>query len=462
MLNYERNTAFDFFTFVYDYVFIAQLIAVCLALLIVFYPLKKTVKSCLIALAHFIALFAANTLINWGLFALSQVFKPISGINFQLAYIISVIAYMFVVRKMPVMSRVIMGATLCVTIIAVCDLARQIMNFMPSDSEYINIIAYVLIIIYSLILHKFTLSNYRDIPLVSVIMILINTVSSAMLILVNTRIRVNAGNRGGDVYYALSLAVIYVVNVTGYMMIFFHCKVRKEMTELQVENKLLEADKQMLVVSEQAISEMRQMRHDIKNQYKVISLMVQEKKYEELEKYLNSMTETLLPLGGTSFIDCGNALINSVVNMEILKANKYGIQLITKINVPQELPFGHSDLCRILVNLLDNAIEGITRADNKKFLIDCKITRHAGYLYICVRNEIRDDSNIDKLLQLNTQKEDIVNHGFGHRIVKKIARKYNGFVSYSVEENNFIAEVMLDMGEKVESTDKTKQGEGNG
>ena len=45
---------------------------------------------------------------------------------------------------------------------------------------------------------------------------------------------------------------------------------------------------------------------------------------------------------------------------------------------------------------------------------------------------------------MNTEKEDQVNHGFGHRIVKKIADRYNGHVNYSIEDGIFYAEVMLD------------------
>lgn len=45
---------------------------------------------------------------------------------------------------------------------------------------------------------------------------------------------------------------------------------------------------------------------------------------------------------------------------------------------------------------------------------------------------------------MNTEKEDADNHGFGHRIVKRIVEKYNGIVKYKVEDNEFIAEMMLD------------------
>ena len=45
---------------------------------------------------------------------------------------------------------------------------------------------------------------------------------------------------------------------------------------------------------------------------------------------------------------------------------------------------------------------------------------------------------------MNTVKDDAVNHGYGHKIVKRIVEKYNGYVNYTVVENEFVAEVMLD------------------
>ena len=51
----------------------------------------------------------------------------------------------------------------------------------------------------------------------------------------------------------------------------------------------------------------------------------------------------------------------------------------------------------------------------------------------------------ESLLKMNTVKDDAVNHGYGHKIVKRIVDKYNGYVNYTVVENEFVAEVMLDM-----------------
>ena len=70
-------------------------------------------------------------------------------------------------------------------------------------------------------------------------------------------------------------------------MVYIHCKVRKEKTTLEVQNKLLEADKQMLVISGQAIEEMRALRHDMKNQHKVMELMLSENRYDDLKNISN-------------------------------------------------------------------------------------------------------------------------------------------------------------------------------
>ena len=445
-LKRKRRYLIDmFFTFVYDYIFILQIAAVSLSLLIVFYPFQKTFRSIAFAAAQFAALFALGTVLNWGLFELSSVWTFLGGINFHISWLLVIIIYLLF-NRVYLMSRMIMGAVLYTSVIAVTDLGRLVMNVLPvgTDWSFVNILFYLLIIGFSLLIRRYTLTRYSDIPVFSVAMIMLGAICSSSLIIGKTILNVKIGGISQDTFFIFTLAVIYILIVSSYMIIYFHCKGRKEVIELQVKNKLLEADKQMLAVSEQAISEMRQIKHDIKNQLKVIELMLEQKQYGALGRYFSSMNESFLKENGSSFIDCGNEFINSVINMEILKANNYGIQLVTRINVPSELPFEKSDLCRILVNLLDNAIEGVLRADSKDYLVDCKIARQAGFLYVSVQNHIRDDYDRDRLLEMNTEKEDADNHGFGHRIVKRIVEKYNGIVKYKVEDNEFIAEMMLD------------------
>lgn len=440
---------FDFFKIIYDEVFVLQLLAVSFSIVWVFYGWRKDLKNIIIGAAYIAGVFVIGTVLNWLLFALSTVWRGVAGIHFHMAWLLTILLYLGIFDRTYVTSRLIMGATIFITVIATADLGHEAMgclnaSFRGGYFDFICFIADAFMIGFSIVIRRYSLKPYSDIPLVSVILIMINTFASTALIISKTVIKMSTGVRF-ETYYCFVLAAIYVVSVTGYMMIYFHCKVRKEKTALEVQNKLLEADKQMLVISEQAIEEMRSLRHDMKNQHKVMELMLKEGRYDDLKEYFNSADEKLNQSTMSEFIDCGNQLINSIINMEILKATSYGVKLITKINVPAVLPIESSDLCRILVNLIDNAIEAILRTESRDYLVDIKIGRRADYLYICVQNEIRDDMDRDNLLKMNTVKDDAANHGYGHKIVKRIVSKYNGYVNYTVVENAFIAEVMMDI-----------------
>lgn len=440
---------FDFFKIIYDEVFVVQLLAVSFSVVWVFYDWQKTKKSIAIGIGHIAGIYAIGTILNWLFFALSSVWRAVAGIHFHIAWFITILLYLGVFDRTYVTSRIIMGATLFITVVSTADLGHELAGrlgrlFPGGYFDFICFLTDALMIAFSFVIRKYTLKYYSDIPLISVILIMINTVVSVVLIISKTVMKMAEGIMF-DGYYCLVLGGIYIISVTGYLMIYFHCNVRKAKTALEVQNKLLEADKQMLKVSGQAIEEMRSLRHDMKNQHKVMGLMLEQGKYEDLKEYFISVTGKFNQTCLSEFIDCGNQLVNSVINMEILKATSYGVKLISKISVPPELPFESSDLCRVMVNLIDNAIEGVMRTDGRDYLIDVKIGKRTDYLYICVQNEIRDDADRENLLKMNTVKDDAVNHGYGHKIVKKIVEKYNGCVNYTVAENEFIAEVMLDL-----------------
>lgn len=439
---------FDFFKIVFDATFIVQLLAVSFSIVWIFYEWKREKKNILIGVSRMIGLFTAGTVLNWLLFALSRVLSAIAGLHFYIAWLCMILIYLGIFDKTFIVSRLIMGLTLFITVCVTIDLGREAMMCFQKLNEnghfdYFCFISYLLMVLFSLVIKNFSLKNYDDIPIVSVVLIIINTVVSTILVVLKTVIKIRS-RIDADAYYCAVLMAIYIVSITGYMMIYFHCKVHKEKTELEVQNKLLEADKQMLIVSGQAIEEMRALRHDIKNQQKIMSLMLEENRYDDLKVYFDSVSEEIKYKCLSEFINCGNRFVNSVINMEILKATSYGVKLITQINVPETLPFEQSDFCRVLVNLIDNAIEGIMRTKNREYVVDVKIGSKNDYLYICVQNKICEDADINTLLRMNTVKDDAANHGYGHKIVKRIVEKYNGYVNYTVEKNEFIAEVMLD------------------
>ena len=188
---------------------------------------------------------------------------------------------------------------------------------------------------------------------------------------------------------------------------------------------------------------MHELRHDICNQYMVMDVMLSEGRYAELKEYFESMKSGFSKYAAR--VSTGNHVIDSVINMEVLKATANNVAINHRINVPSELGIEASDLCRILSNLIDNAIEGVLRTDLNEFGVDCIIEARSEYLYICVQNAINADEDTQKLLRLNTVKTDYKNHGYGHKIIKRIVEKYKGHIKYSVEDSFFIAEAILEI-----------------
>ena len=434
-----------FFQRVYDYVFIIQLLTVCLSLVIIFYPIKKNVKSILIAILHFVILFLMGTLLNYGLFALAEIVTPLRGINFPISWLLLILGYLFFV-KIPFINSVLMGGTLFVTVDCAICLGRQLMPYVPHlFADGINIFVCVFIILYSIVLNRLSLKVYTDLPLKSAIMLLVITICLSSLLISKQSYDLNKNIQLGDSFYIFSLISFYIMSICSYLMLYFYAKVKKTNVQLQVENKMLEADKERIEMYENSREDFHLLRHDFYNQMNVMEIMLENKEYDELQKYFNSMRTNLNLDNRYDFIDCGNPTINSVINMEIMKGRKHDIDIVPNINVPSELPFEESDICRILVNLIDNSIEALLRNEIESKKINLQIMTHGEYLYIGVQNPIGEHAKPEKVLALNTEKEDQSNHGFGHRIVKKIVDKYNGHVNYSIEEGTFFAEVMLDI-----------------
>ena len=217
------------------------------------------------------------------------------------------------------------------------------------------------------------------------------------------------------------------------------CKKQYERAMLFAENKVLQAEKYMLGLSVQSLEDMRMLRHDIKNHIGAMRILLQEMDYEKLDEYFGKLSDdTLMP---TSVIDCGNASMNAVLNMESAKARGCGILADIRAVVPPIFPFSVTDICCLLSNLIDNAIEAIERDKPKDRTVVCRINADDEYMYVRVKNYFVAKSGA----LLATSKSDTSRHGLGHRIVEKIAKKYNGYVNFSVENGMFIAEVALDL-----------------
>ena len=136
------------------------------------------------------------------------------------------------------------------------------------------------------------------------------------------------------------------------------------------------------------------------------------------------------------------------------------ILLEHQLVVPPVLPFADEDICAIVANLVDNAAEECRRllADGaEKAKLRLEIYPHQSYLYIKCMNSTDRTSLIKRKGGLITTKADASLHGYGTKIVSRLAEKYNGAADYSLAEGQFIAQVMLDMTKSTEENSHENQ-----
>ncbi|MCY6958315.1 sensor histidine kinase [Clostridium brassicae] len=220
--------------------------------------------------------------------------------------------------------------------------------------------------------------------------------------------------------------------------------------------KMLEGEKNMLMEQqfklqlkyskniEGLYDGIRGIKHDMNNHLSCLRSLANTNNVEEIKKYLYNIGQTVSKLDFE--IKTGNAISDSVINEKynIAKANK--IEFICDFMIPKEISVESIDLCVILSNVLDNALEACLRITDSNIhkLISIKSYIRNIYLIIEVYNTTTDKIQYDKNKIIST-KIDKYNHGIGISNIKNAAKKYNGVVDINEEQNKFTITIMLKM-----------------
>ena len=236
----------------------------------------------------------------------------------------------------------------------------------------------------------------------------------------------------------LDIVLLCILNIT-YVAIYSIVENRHKITSLEVQNTLVEAENLSISIDKNNREELEKIRHDIKNQLSYVNLLLKQDKKEEAISYIDNYVNSQEVLFSFS---CSNNVINSIINLELSKAKVYGVKMNLKIVVPPILPFDDNDIVSLLTNMIDNALENYYTIDDNSVISVC-ILKQNDYIRFFVSNPI-DINKYDKNNVIKTRKNG-KNHGYGTKIIKNIASKYNGYVEFEIEDNRFICDVLLYM-----------------
>ena len=181
--------------------------------------------------------------------------------------------------------------------------------------------------------------------------------------------------------------------------------------------------------------QVRQLRHDLRNHLTVVQGLLQKGDAQGAAGYLDQMSVSPALQGVRRFCENETANVVLAAKMEIME--RAGIAADFAVSIPKKLPVADTDLAALLGNALDNAIEGVEAAAEKKITLRCRVDK--GLLMLRLENPVGGEINPE----LATTKADKSAHGFGILGMREIAERYGGTLSAGMSGENFELVVCL-------------------
>ena len=207
---------------------------------------------------------------------------------------------------------------------------------------------------------------------------------------------------------------------------------------LRQENQLLSLQQQRYENLKTAIEEARQARHDMRHHLNHISMLAEENDMEALKTYL-AQTVSRIPDLDMHF--CENRAADSVLGYYCALAKREGIPFSAQIDLPQTLPVDEIDMCLVLSNLLENALEASLRTAPDRRQIELTAYLHADRILLIEVENAFDGVVNEKngVFRSSKRRED----GIGIQSVTRIAEKTGGTSTFTHQNCTFSAKVML-------------------
>lgn len=184
------------------------------------------------------------------------------------------------------------------------------------------------------------------------------------------------------------------------------------------------------------------LRHDLKNHLGIVQNLIESGHRAEGVQYLEALDAQILPV-----FSSGCVALDSALTLKELRMRREQIAFHCELCPLDGLPVSDYELCAIVTNLLDNAIEAILRHASPPEAphIDLLIRRVRNMLYIECRNPADPRTLHGQDGAYRTSKSGS-GHGLGIRSIQAIVSRAEGFASFTCEEQTFVALISLPCG----------------
>jgi len=189
---------------------------------------------------------------------------------------------------------------------------------------------------------------------------------------------------------------------------------------------------------ESMYTKMRGWRHDYHNHIQALQASMELENYDEVRSYLRQLNDDLTQVD--TAVKTGRVMVDAILNGKMNIAAQNKIPVNVKARLPEGVGVSDTDLCVIIGNLLDNAVEENKKLPEKDRFIRVYIGRKNTQLYLAFTNAAGQKQKRRGALFSSSKGLD---HGFGLRRVESLVKKYGGLFTADSEDGGFTAEILI-------------------
>ena len=185
--------------------------------------------------------------------------------------------------------------------------------------------------------------------------------------------------------------------------------------------------------------QVRGWRHDYRNHIQTMKVLAANGDMEGLKSYLDMLDTDLNTVD--TVVKTGNAMADAILNSKISLAKSKEITVQVDAHIPVKLKMSELDLCCIIGNLFDNAIEASMALKPENRLIRVYMDMKGTQLYISFTNFTAQKKLVKTGGLFKTTKGE--GHGFGLVRIDATIERLDGYLSRNSEDGAFTTEILI-------------------
>lgn len=185
--------------------------------------------------------------------------------------------------------------------------------------------------------------------------------------------------------------------------------------------------------------QIRGWRHDYRNHIQMMKALAAKDDIDGIRSYLDMLDKDLATVD--TVVKTGNAMADAILNSKISLARSKGISVSVDAHIPVMLKMSELDLCVIIGNLFDNAIDASMALPEDGRMIRVYMDMKKTQLYISFTNFTASKKQKKLGNLFATTKGD--GHGFGLVRIDSIVERLDGYLSRNSEDGAFTTEILI-------------------